>query len=149
MITQITQIRVISLPPTAEQRPARPASLRSVLTRLKGMRTPDVELLWWSGCPSTERAERELRDALRDVGLDRAQVRRREIGTDVEADEVGFRGSPTILIDGVDLLTASPQEPTGLSCRVYPRRDGRISPTPDPDDLREGLRRAAGVEVSR
>ena len=120
-----------------------------MLTRLKGMRIPDVELLWWSGCPSTDRAESELRDALRDVGLDRAQVRRREIATDVEADEVGFRGSPTILIDGVDLLKASPEEPTGLSCRVYGRRDGRISPTPDPDDLREALRRAAGVEVSR
>jgi hypothetical protein len=113
------------------------------------MRTPHVELLWWSGCPSTDRAESELRDALRDVGLERVQVRRREIGTDLEADEAGFRGSPTILIDGVDPLNASPEESTGLSCRVYRRRDGRISPTPDPDDLREALRRAAGVEVRR
>jgi hypothetical protein len=26
---------------------------------------------------------------------------------------------------------------------VYRRRDGRISPLPDPDDLRDALRRAA------
>jgi hypothetical protein len=32
-------------------------------------------------------------------------------------------------------------EPTGLTCRVYRRRDGRYSPTPDPADLREALRR--------
>jgi hypothetical protein len=32
---------------------------------------------------------------------------------------------------------------------VYRRRDGRLSPTPDPHDLREALRRAAErVEVS-
>jgi hypothetical protein len=51
-------------------------------------------------------------------------------------------GSPTILIDGADPLSA-PGEPTGLSCRVYRRRDGRVSPTPDPDDLRAALTAAA------
>jgi hypothetical protein len=30
-------------------------------------------------------------------------------------------------------------EPAGLNCRVYVRRDGRVSPTPDPQDLREAL----------
>ncbi len=30
-------------------------------------------------------------------------------------------------------------EPAGLNCRVYARRDGRISPTPDPQDLRDAL----------
>jgi hypothetical protein len=26
-----------------------------------------------------------------------------------------------------------------LACRIYHRRDGRISPVPDPDDLRAAL----------
>jgi hypothetical protein len=30
-------------------------------------------------------------------------------------------------------------EPAGLNCRVYARRDGRVSPTPDPQDLRDAL----------
>jgi hypothetical protein len=30
----------------------------------------------------------------------------------------------------------------GLTCRVYRLRDGRFSPVPDPDDLRDALRRA-------
>jgi hypothetical protein len=113
------------------------------------MRAPDLELLWWEGCPSTERALSELREALRDVGLDEAEVRTREIETDAEAGDAGFRGSPTILIDGVDVAGASQADPIGLGCRVYRRRDGRISPTPDPDDLREVLRRAAAREVAR
>jgi hypothetical protein len=101
----------------------------------------DLELLWWEGCPSTERALAELREALTDVGLDDAEIRTREIDTDVQAEQAGFRGSPTILIDGVDVAGGDGEE-IGLGCRVYRRRDGRISPTPDPDDLREALLRA-------
>ncbi len=143
------------------------------------MRTPEVEFLWWEGCPSTERALAELREALREVGLDHVEIRMREIRTDADADEAGFKGSPTILIDGTDMVGADTDadadadaaataasaasaattglaerggadDPVGLSCRVYRRRDGRISPTPDPDDVREALRRAATrLEVNR
>jgi hypothetical protein len=115
------------------------------------MRIPEIELLWWEGCPSTERVLQELRAALHDVGLTGTDVRLRQIRTDAEALEAAFRGSPTILIDGADLVGAQPgeipgEDPPGLSCRVYRRRDGRISPTPDPDDLREALRLAATRE---
>lgn len=119
------------------------------------MRTPEIELLWWDGCPSTSRALDELCAALRDVGLADANVRMSEIRTDSDALSTDFRGSPTILIDGADLAGAgrgegAADEPIGLSCRVYRRRDGRISPTPDPDELREALRRAAErTEVSK
>jgi hypothetical protein len=104
--------------------------------------TPDLELLWWEGCPSTEKALSELREALQDVGLGDAEIRTREIETDIDAEQTGFRGSPTILIDGADVAGASDDGQIGLGCRVYRRRDGRITPTPDPDDLREALRRA-------
>lgn len=77
-----------------------------------------------------------------ELGLSEVEVDMREIETDDEAERAGFVGSPTILIDGVDLV-APADEPTGLSCRVYRRRDGRISPIPDPDDLRAALSRAA------
>lgn len=105
-------------------------------------RTPDIELLWWAGCPSTDRAHTELEQAIRDVGLSAVEVRRTEIATDDEARERGFVGSPTILVDGADVASPGPDEVAGLACRVYRRRDGRISPTPDPDDTREALRRA-------
>jgi hypothetical protein len=125
----------------------------------KYMRVPEVELLWWEGCPSTDRARSELALALAELGLPDAEVRMREICTDAQARATGFGGSPTILIDGEDQIGATPTRPRdgdgagagagegddsgGLSCRIYRRRDGRISPTPDPDDLRDALRRAA------
>jgi hypothetical protein len=105
------------------------------------MRVPEIELLWWEGCPSTERVLSELREALKQEGLEQVEVHLREIRTDDEAAQADFKGSPTILIDGDDL--APTDEPTGLACRIYRRRDGRISPTPDPEDVREALQRAA------
>jgi hypothetical protein len=107
------------------------------------MRAPDVELLWWEGCPSTQRALADLREALSATGLDPDSVRTREIETDAEAEDAAFMGSPTILIDGADIAPTAPGELVGLSCRVYRRRDGRIAPTPDPEDVREALLRAS------
>ena len=107
----------------------------------------DIELVWWKGCPSTERALQELRQALREAGLEDIEPRTREIRSEQEAREAGFPGSPTILIDGADVAPAS-GEPAGLSCRIYHRRDGRVSPTPDPDDVREALQRALREEVT-
>jgi hypothetical protein len=61
------------------------------------------------------------------------------IATEQQAAERASVGSPTALIGGVDPVPPPAGEPTGLTCRVYRRRDGRYSPTPDPADLRDGL----------
>jgi hypothetical protein len=112
------------------------------------MRVPELELLWWEGCPSTDKAVAELREALAELGLERAELKMREIQSDAEARAEAFAGSPTILIDGIDWASDSDDEgeALGLTCRVYRRRNGAISPTPDPDDLREALRVAAERE---
>ena len=100
-----------------------------------------VELLFWEGCPSYPRAHSDLRAALLEAGLDPDGVIVREVETDAEAEAQQFVGSPTIRIDGVDVQPA-PEQPTALTCRVYRRRDGRFSPTPDPADLRDALHAA-------
>ena len=97
-----------------------------------------IELLYWEGCPSHPAALADLRAVL---GED-AQIVVREVVDDAQAVAEGFPGSPTIRVDGIDLFPID--DPPGLSCRIYHRRDGRISPTPDPDALREALA-AAGV----
>jgi hypothetical protein len=105
------------------------------------MASPRVELLFWAGCPSTARALADLRAVLADVGVDPGAVEVREIHTDGDAGREGFVGSPTIRIDGADVQPPV-DEPVALTCRVYRRRDGRVSPVPDPDDLRDAVRRA-------
>src|SRR5258708_4021162 len=98
-----------------------------------------VELLFWDGCPSHPRALEDLRAVMGELGLDPGEVEVREVATEDAAADEAFVGSPTIRIDGADVQPA-PGEPTGLTCRVYRRRDGRTSPTPDPEDLRAALR---------
>jgi hypothetical protein len=100
-----------------------------------------VELLWWRECPSWERALAMLREAMTEAGLDPDAVEVREVDTDEAARTERFVGSPTIRVNGEDIQPPG-DEPVGLACRVYQRRDGRVSPLPDPADLRESLRRA-------
>jgi hypothetical protein len=106
------------------------------------IRPPAVELLWWEGCPSTPETLSNLRDAMSELGLDPATVDVREVKTDEDAEREGFPGSPTIRVEGRDVQPPGDDEPVGLSCRVYRLRDGRYSPTPDPEDVRDALRRA-------
>ena len=107
-----------------------------------------VEFLFWSGCPSHPQALADLRRAMADAGLDPGEVSVREIDSEAGAEVEEFVGSPTIRIDGADVQPPG-NEPTGLTCRVYRRRDGRISPTPDPADLRDALRAASATATGR
>ena len=102
---------------------------------------PRVEFLWWEGCPSWERALDELRLEMSAAGLEPQAVEVIEVGTDEDADRREFVGSPTIRIDGRDVQPPSDQ-PTGLACRVYRLRDGRVSPLPDRADVRDALESA-------
>jgi hypothetical protein len=108
------------------------------------MSVPRVELLWWEGCPSHPQALADLRAAMSDVGLDPAAIDVREVATDEQAGAEGFPGSPTIRVEGRDVQPPGEGDPVALTCRVYRRRDGRISPTPDPEDVRAALRRGMG-----
>jgi hypothetical protein len=67
------------------------------------------------------------------------EVEVRWIESDEEAAAAQFVGSPTYRWRGTDLLPPPESTPVGLACRVYRRRDGRASPLPDPDDLRDAL----------
>jgi len=97
---------------------------------------PRVEVLWWAGCPSTEGFVATLRPLLAEAAIDPDTVVLREVRTDEEAVAEGFVGSPTLRIDGRDVIPPAPDDPVALTCRVYRRRDGRVSPTPDPEDVR-------------
>ena len=99
-----------------------------------------VELLWWDGCPSYPEALEELRTVLREEGHDPDAIESVEIESDEQAERERFPGSPTIRIDGRDAIASADGDPVGLTCRVYRLRDGRPSPTPDPEDLRDAIR---------
>ena len=102
-----------------------------------------VELLWWEGCPSHPETLEDLSDVLREEGVD-AEVELVEVESDEQAQRDRFPGSPTIRLNGEDVFPVQPGEPFSLTCRIYRLRDGRVSPTPDREDIRDAVRRADG-----
>jgi hypothetical protein len=90
------------------------------------MTMPEVTLLYFDGCPNWQDTDRHLR-ALRDeVGF---TLQHRRVETPEDAEAVGFRGSPTVLVDGLDPF-ATGDEPAGLACRIYATPEGPAgSPT--------------------
>lgn len=83
----------------------------------------DITLQYFDGCPSWKLVEADLETlASESSGL---RITYQLIETPEAAAEAGFRGSPTILIDGVDPF-ADPDAPVGLSCRVYRSDDGYV-----------------------
>jgi hypothetical protein len=96
----------------------------------------DIDLLYVPDCPHRGFARDHLDAALARTRL-RAVVREREIHSGEEAARLGMRGSPTILIDGQDPF-ATPDEPAGLSCRLY-RSEAGVGGAPTVDELAEAL----------
>ena len=103
---------------------------------------PTIELLWWRECPSWERTLADLREAVTAAGLDPGSIEDLQVDSGAAAERERFVGSPTIRIDGEDIQPPGDEEPLGLSCRIYRLRDGRVSPTPDPEDVKDALERA-------
>ncbi len=99
-----------------------------------------IELLYFSGCPSWQRALENLKAALDAEGVS-AEIRMVQVENDEEAARLRFLGSPSFRINGEDLW---PEERPhySLSCRVYATPQG-MKGSPNVEMLREALRRYA------
>lgn len=92
-----------------------------------------IELQFFDGCPHWQLAEKRIRDV---VGSD-ADIQYRLVSGPEEAADVGFHGSPTILVDGADPF-ATDETPISFACRVYTTEEG-IEGAPSVAQLRRVL----------
>lgn len=99
-----------------------------------------IEFLYWDECPSHDQALARLREVLAEEGI-REKVHLVRVDTDEQARALAFPGSPTIRIDGADIVPPS-ELPLGLACRVYFTDDGRVIPLPTNAIIRRALRTA-------
>lgn len=90
---------------------ARPSRASYAPTRM-----PRIELLFFPGCPHLEAARAQLRRALARTGLP-AEWDEHDVTDAATAPALRGYGSPSILIDGVDVVGAPPGE--GVACRLY------------------------------
>jgi len=87
------------------------------------MSAMQVSVWYFADCPNWADAGRRIRIALDTIGRDDVEVRFHAVETAEEAAELGFGGSPTFLVDDVDLFDP-PTSVGSLTCRVYPTEDG-------------------------
>jgi hypothetical protein len=99
----------------------------------------DVTLVYLDGCPNWRLAEERLRAALRAAGETDTPVARLAVRSPEEASRIGFRGSPTVIVDGRDLF-AEGGPLVGLACRVYETPEGPQG-SPTVAQLLEAIRR--------
>jgi hypothetical protein len=95
----------------------------------------EIQLLYFDGCPNWQLMDERLRALTEEFGL---RIVYRTVESPEEATALGFRGSPTVLVDGRDPF-ADDDAPVGLACRVYPTPDGPAG-APTMDQLRAALR---------
>lgn len=95
------------------------------------------------GCPNLAVTRQRLALALDAVGRTDTGVRLRLVGTAEEAQQLGFVGSPTVLVDGTDPFAIT-DAAAALSCRLY-RAGAAISGSPSVEQLTAAL--AAGLRA--
>ncbi len=77
---------------------------------------PRIELLFFPECPHVDAARAQLKRALEQVGLE-ASWTEHDVTRASTSPELRGYGSPTILINGADVMGASPGD--GSACRLY------------------------------
>ena len=95
----------------------------------------DVALLYFDDCPNWKVADQRLAA----IAAERPDVvvTRHRVETVEQAELLRFHGSPSILVDGVDVF-ADPGAGVGLSCRVY-RTPGGLAGAPTMEQLHAAL----------
>ncbi len=94
----------------------------------------NVTLLYFEGCPNWTVADARLTALSDELEV---TVERLLVETPEEAEAAGFRGSPTILVEGRDPF-ATGDEPAGLACRIYQTPEGPQG-APTVEQLRAAL----------
>jgi hypothetical protein len=97
----------------------------------------DLRIQYVDDCPNLMVVTQRVRDALQLVGLENVAIRLERVVSITEAQQLDFRGSPTLLIDGRDPF-ADPHGTVGLCCRRYRTLDG-VEGAPSVEDLAAAL----------
>lgn len=102
----------------------------------------DVVLQYFDGCPNWAVARDRITNVLDESS---STLTLEQIDTIEQAIAAGFRGSPTILIDGTDPFS-NPDAPVGLACRIY-TTDAGTEGSPSVAQLQQALE-LPGTEAS-
>lgn len=106
-------------------------------THWRTMGSMEFRVLHIDDCPNWQEAGTRLRAALDAAGLPDQRFDFLLIRSPADASGTGFAGSPTITLDGVDLIP-TPGSTNDLACRIY-RTDAGFAGVPTVDQLVERI----------
>jgi hypothetical protein len=95
-----------------------------------------ITIQYFDGCPNWRHLHTTVIALMSELGVN-AAVELQRVDSQEEAVKVRFRGSPTLLVGGVDPF-ADEDAPFGLGCRVY-RTESGIAGEPPEDEIRAAL----------
>jgi hypothetical protein len=85
-----------------------------------------VELLYTPGCPHWEAVHVLLRRILAEGAIE-TPIQLVVVSSPEDAEFLGFAGSPSVRLNGVDVVEPAAGTTPGLGCRLYRGPDGRTS----------------------
>ncbi|MCX7909317.1 MAG: DUF2703 domain-containing protein [Ignavibacteria bacterium] len=77
----------------------------------------EVVVQYFPGCPNSGEMIRRVKEAIQDIPM--VEYKEVIVATEEDARQIGFRGSPTLLINGKDFEGLPIPPITSLSCRIY------------------------------
>src|SRR5713226_4365903 len=107
-----------------------------------------IEVLYFDGCPNHKPAVERVQQSLREEGVF-AEVQEVNVSDASIAQKVGFLGSPSVRVNGLDVEPeARAAREYGMMCRTY-SVDGRREGLPSREVLRQAIREAtSGINNS-
>jgi hypothetical protein len=78
-----------------------------------------IEFQYFDGCPNAALTLEHLNEALKSINMSEASLVLTEVPSPEMAEQLHFQGSPTILIDGIDIYTGRKPDSTNYTCRIY------------------------------
>ena len=100
--------------------------------------TKKIVFQYFDGCPNSTETLRNLQDLLKTTGIGETELEIVEVPSPEQAQELNFQGSPTVLLDGVDIYTDQIPNSFSYSCRIF-ELDGEKTGILTTDYLRKKL----------
>jgi len=101
----------------------------------------DIEILYFEGCPNHGPALQRVQELLREESMS-AEISQIQISDPTVAREIGFLGSPSVRVNGLDVEpSARAAHEYGMMCRTYVIDGGREG-LPSREMIRQALHEA-------
>ncbi|MGC9151888.1 MAG: DF family (seleno)protein [Microbacter sp.] len=78
-----------------------------------------IQFQYFEGCPNSKQTLAHLYAVQKELGIDEQDIEIVEVPDADSSERLQFQGSPTILVDGVDIYTGLKPTDNSYTCRVY------------------------------